>query len=430
VLAACSSKTVDRGGERGQPGQDPALPPLPPLGELRGDGGAEGLTRRPIPPDGTNYVALLLPLSGANARLGASMLNAAELALFEIANEKFTLLPFDTKGTPEGAQAAAVRAITAGAQIILGPLLANSVRAVGQLARPADVRVVAFSNSREVAGEGVFIMGFDPQQQVDAIVDFAIRSGKTRFGVLAPKGRYGEAVIAAIQEAALSRSGEVTRSGIYDPSVSDHSAAVKAVSDYDLRREALMEQRAMLEEQKDEVSIEALKWLEKRDTIGDVSFDAILIPDTGQRLRSLASLLLYYDVDAPAVRILGLRNWDELPNPGAEPALVGAWYAASPPAGRQQFVTRYKKSFGRFPSRLASLAYDATALAAILAQGEDGPNYSFESLTNPNGFLGVDGLFRLNPSGTTERAFAILEVRRKGHRVLYQPPDTFERLTN
>lgn len=392
--------------------------------------GEQGLQRLPIPEDGTVRVGLLLPLSGGSARLGRSMLSAAEMAMFEIADEKFTLAPLDTMGTPDGAAAAAEKAIAEGAQVILGPLLAHSVAAVKPLAQQAGVQAVAFSNSRAVAGDGVFIMGFVPEQQVADIVGFATGRGLSRYSVLAPEDAFGQTVVAATQSAVEQRGATLVRTQYYDPQASDFSDSVKVLADYDKRREALLQQRAMLQRQRDEVSRRALKRLERRDTIGDVDFDAILIPETGQRLRALASLLPYFDVDSPAVRILGLRDWDEIPRPQAEPALIGAWYSAPSPGERDRFAQRFRASFGRPPARLASLAYDATALAAVLAQGENGPDFSFEALTNPNGFLGVDGLFRLNANGVVERSLAILEIARDGVRVIQPARQSFQEFTN
>ncbi len=386
--------------------------------------------RRPIPADGTIQVAILLPLSGPSARLGKSMLNAAEMAMFEIANEKFALTPQDTKGTPDGAAEAARRAIIGGAQLILGPLLATSVQAVAPFAQAAKMNVVAFSNSRSVAGNGVYLMGFVPSQQVETIVSYASANGLNHYGVLAPRDPYGESVVESLQAAVPKSGGEIVATQFYSRSAADHSAEVKIIADYDRRRKDLLEQRAALERQGGEAARQALKKLEKRDTIGDVTYNAILLPETGQALRTLASLLSFYDVDPPAVRILGLRNWDEMPNPGAEPALVGAWFAAPTPVVRDQFVARYRKAFQTRPARLASLAYDATALAAILAQGAEGSDFSQEALTNPNGFIGVDGLFRLNPDGIAERVLAVIEVQRKGLKVLKEPAKTFQSLTN
>lgn len=430
AIAACTRPTVDAG--RGPDQSGSGLPPVPPLPDLRGGAGVEGgpLQRLPIPADGTIRVAILLPLSGPSAELAASMLNAAEMAVFEIANDKFILMPFDTKDTPEGAAAAAEQAIRRGAQLILGPLLATSVEAVAPLARSAGVHVISFSNSQSVAGNGVFIMGFVPQQQVEAIVDFAAARGLPRQAVLAPQDAYGNAVVDTMRAALPPRNGTLVRVHFYNPQASDLSGDVKVIADYDQRRTTLLEQRALLQRQRDEVSRQALKRLENRDTIGDVDFDAILLPATGQNLRSLASLLSYYDVGLPAVRFLGMRNWDEIENPQAEPALIGAWYAAPAPAERQRFDARFKEAFGRAAARLASLAYDSTALAAILAQDGGDPRFSFEALTNTNGFLGVDGLFRLEPNGVAQRKFAILEVRKAGVQMIQAPLTSFTPATN
>ncbi|HAA93480.1 MAG TPA: hypothetical protein DCE33_13615, partial [Rhodospirillaceae bacterium] len=95
-------------------------------------------------PTRNTKVALLLPLSGPQAALGQAMLEAAQLAMFEMATDQFTLHPIDTRGTPEGARSAADQAIQDGVSLILGPLLANSVRSVAPVAGRVGLNVVAF----------------------------------------------------------------------------------------------------------------------------------------------------------------------------------------------------------------------------------------------------------------------------------------------
>jgi len=191
-----------------------------------------------------------------------------------------------------------------------------------------------------------------------------------------------------------------------------------------------LSQREELEARDDEISRQALRRLERLDTIGDVDFDAILLPAWGQSLRTLASLLSFYDVDQPSVRLLGLRAWDEFHDLGIEPALVGAWFSAPPLAERAKFEKWYAETYGKMPPRLASIAYDATALAAVLASRGQVPDFSLDTLTNKDGFLGLDGVFRLRPDGSVQRAYAIIEVRRDGFRTLRSAPQSFEKLTN
>ena len=375
-------------------------------------------------------VAILLPLSGPSAPLGRSMLDAAQLSMFEIADKSFTLLPFDTKGTAVGGKAAAVAAIRSRAQLILGPLLASAVKGATPIARNAGISIVAFSNSREVAGDGVFIFGFVPRQQVKSIVSYALAEGLSRFAVLAPNDDYGKAVVEATRTITELAGGSVVRTMYYAPNATDLSGQVKAFSNYTTRQQALLAQRKALESKGDEISLRALRRLKKIDTIGPLPYDAVLLPESGERLRALSSLLSYYDVDQPAVRLLGLRSWDQIPNLGSEPALIGAWYAGPPDEERTRFELRFKKAFGRPPLWLASLAYDATALAVVLAQGKAGPDYSISALTDRNGFLGVDGIFRLLPEGIVERAYTIHEVMRNGLDSRRAAPQTFTKVTN
>lgn len=105
--------------------------------------------------------------------------------------------------------------------------------------------------------------------------------------------------------------------------------------------------------------------------------------------------------------------------------MLGAWFAAPPPAARARFVERFRELFGRSPDRLATLAYDAVALAAVLARGEVPDPYARARLENPDGFAGVDGIFRLTETGTVERGLAVLEVRRDAPLEIDPAPTSF-----
>ncbi|MEK9752337.1 MAG: penicillin-binding protein activator [Rhodospirillaceae bacterium] len=420
----------------GQPGAQPyPNPDLPSLSYLlnRAPQPAQADAQRPIvPPPATTdtvRVGLLLPLSGANAAIGKALLDAAQLAMFDFADRKLELLPVDTHGTPQGAAAAAQTAIGDGAQIILGPLLASSVRAVAPATRAAHVAVLAFSSDRRVAGAGVYTMGFLPEDQVRRVVGYAIRRGITRFAALAPDNAYGATVFETIREAVRAGGATMVAAQFYDPGAEDFTAVVRTLADYDNRRQALVQQRKELERQNDEVSRQALKRLENLQTIGDLPFDALLIADGGKRLLSVAALLPFYDVDPSKVRMLGTGQWD-VPEIGAEPALLGGWYAAPDPAARQGFVKQYQDTYGVAPLRLATLAYDATALAAVIARAQTGPDFSEATLGAKSGFDGRDGIFRFGPNGAAERGLAVMQVGRHAPKVLERAPTTFQAAIN
>jgi ABC-type branched-subunit amino acid transport system substrate-binding protein len=370
-------------------------------------------------------IALLVPLTGPNARLGHALLDAAEMALFDAANEQLVLLPHDTKGTAEGAAAAANTAIGEGVQLILGPLLAAEVEAVKPVAQKANVNVVAFSTSEQLAGGGTFLLSVLPRQSVDRVVAYAHAQGISRFAALAPSTPYGQLIVDVLRSAATANSGSVDPVQFYDPSASDLRPSVRAFAGFDERKAALDREKNQLAAAGDDASQQALQHLDSAETLGDAGFGAVMLPDGGGKLKAVASLLPYYDVDPAKVRFLGTGLWDD-PSLGSEPSLVGGWFAAPDPAARADFERRYQELYKLAPPRLATLGYDAAALAAVLAKRPRETAFTAASLCDPSGFAGVDGIFRFHPDGRIERGLAVLEITRDGPKVISPAPQSFE----
>ncbi len=371
-------------------------------------------------------VALLLPLSGPHAALGMSMLRAAQMAIFDIADTRLTLLPYDTAGQPGPARQAAQAALADGVQLILGPVFSAAVRAVGEEVSSSQINVLAFSTDRVVGGDGVYLLGFVPRDEVNRVVSYALSQNYQRIAALVPNSPYGLRVAGTLEALVPKLGGTVTRVMRYDPLSDDYASLVRQFADYDRRRAALRERKdelsAQLSVQDDDATRSALKALETRETLGDLPFDAVLLPEGGARLRELAPLLAFYDVDPKIVRFLGTAQWDDA-SLGSEPALVGGWYAAAPPEKRADFSKRFKMLFGQSPPNLSDIAYDAVALAAVLARRNG--DYSTASLTAPHGFAGVDGIFRLRADGLVQRGLAVLEVRREKPKVKSPAPHSF-----
>ncbi len=429
----------------GDPGPPPTLPTPPATTGALVGATAAAPEFRLAPPrlraplqlgPGAIRVALLLPLTGPASDVGQALLAAAQMALFDFDNPRLTLMPRDTGGTPAGAAEAADRALSEGAEIILGPVFAESVAAVAPLARDHEVSVVAFSNDRTVAGDGVFLLGLLPEAQVDRVVDFARLQGLRRIAALTPDSPYGQRIVESLERAVLRYGIEMAEIARYpiDAGPGDErlTESVKRLADFNRRRAALVAQRRQLQARDDEVSRRALRRLEGLDAYGELGYDAVLLADGGPRLRALAPLLPFYDIDPARIRFLGTALWDD-PSIGAEPGLLGAWFAAPPPAGTNAFRARFEETYGQKPLRVASLAYDALALAASLASEPDiAPRRMFDrqALTDVNGFVGYDGIFRFNPDGTAERGLAVIQVDRARFDVVDPAPKSFQGATN
>ena len=426
--------TQDKPVTPSQPRVGRRLPPVLPLPAPSALPSQPGIPEQIIltPPAGIAdqvTVGLLLPLSGSSAGLGRSLLDAAQLALFEVADKNFVLVPRDTAGTPEGARAAAASAIESGAKILLGPVFAASALAVAPFARDAGINMVAFTNNRAAAGDGAFVMGFLPSQRIERVVSYAATRGASRFAALLPEGPYGDGARDAFVQAVARAGAGVVRIERYGSDPQSAAEAAKRLGDYDVRRAALLEQRKILSTTDNEVSRRALKRLEHLETLGDVDFDAVLLLETGEALKGLAPLLPYYDIDIRTVRVLGIDDWSAR-SLRREPSLARAWFASPPVDAAADFMVRFKQIYGQAPHALAPLAYDASALAAVLASREGRADFSVEALTPPNGFAGSAGLFRLLRSGLVDHQFAVFEVRQDKIRTVSEAPQAFEVLGN
>ena len=376
------------------------------------------------PADGKKRVALLAPLSGPAAGVGRAILDAAEMALFDIADDNFELLPRDTGGTPEGAQRAMQSVLQEGAQLVLGPLTQGEVEAVKPLARAAHVAMVAFSSSASVADDNTFLLSFLPRQQVRRVVAFTREKGMSRYAALAPQTAYGQLVVDELRAAVGEAGGSLVRVEFYDPSTGDLTGVVRRLAGFEGRKAALDAQKRQLEAQGDEASRQALRRLAGQEASGDVGFDAVMLPESEGKLKAIAPLLAYYDVDPEKVKLLGTGLWDE-PDLGREPTLVGGWFAAPPPEARAEFEKRFQELYKKRPPRLATLGYDAGALAALLARS-DNADFSPATIANPSGYAGMDGIFRFLPNGQVQRGLAVLEVQRNGNVTVSPAPETFQ----
>jgi branched-chain amino acid transport system substrate-binding protein len=370
------------------PGAPPGTPPQPPPGAA-----------------GPVKVAVLLPLSGANAELGKSMLEAAQLALFTTGNDRLTLVPRDTSGTPDGAANAARAVIGEGAQLILGPLLAAEVDAVKPVAGQANVNVIAFSTATQLAGGNVFLMGFLPRQEVVREVSFARERGLSRFAVLAPNTEYGRVMTDALRETAAQSGGTIVKTETFDPRSGDAGPAVQR----------------LIGNAPPAGAPGAAPAAPAGTAVG---FDVLLLPEGGEQLKQIARRLQQAGIGAPQVHLLGSGLWDD-PSIASEPALAGGWFAASPPDLRREFEGRFQATYNHPPPRLASLAFDAAALASVLAKAGGNAPFSHDAILNPSGFTGVDGLFRFTPQGLVQRGLAVLEVQPAGNIVVSPAPRDF-----
>lgn len=332
----------------------------------------------PTTASGKARIALLLPLSGRAAPIGQAMQQAAEMALFDSGAKDLALAAYDSGETGDSAIQAYKRAQADGAALILGPLFGQAAAALAPLRRTDRTNIISFSNDESVAQPGLWVMGIAAPPQVRRVVDYAISTGIKRFAVFAPNTTYGEQMARTLESHAAVRGGTVVASETYAEGT-DLGAAAKRLA----------------------------------DTAKGEGKLAILVPVAPPRLATVLASLTNAGVDSSSVQLIGTGVWD-VPGIGSETALQGAWYAAPDPARRADFERKFVATYGRPPQRLATLAYDAVALAGQLARLKPGGDFSAEALSSPNGWSGVDGVFRFLPDGRSQYALIIKQVTAAG----------------
>ncbi|MEM8615737.1 MAG: penicillin-binding protein activator [Pseudomonadota bacterium] len=324
---------------------------------------------------------VLLPFSDRRERVRAEaegMLAGIELALFENAGDTFVILPHDTRGSMSTAISEAEKLLSDGADIILGPLFGANANAIKDIFAAEGVPVISFSNDTTVAGGGTWLGSIAPEAEVQEIVRFAHLRGYDRFAFFGPQSALGQKLKQALETEAMAVGGAMLNVAFYPESSTDPRIEAETFAN----------------------SIMAA--VERGERV------AVLVPERGTRLRRIAPLLAYYGLDTREVKMLGIGAWND-PAVWREPSLNGAWFPAPPQADLQDFETRYRRQYGAEPSSLSSLAYDATALAITLAG--DGI-VTAEEIIDPEGFVGVNGLFRYSFAGIAERSLSILEIDR------------------
>lgn len=350
----------------------------------------------------TVKVGLLIPMTGSSAALGRSMLDAAILAIYDKYTSmsqrditaRIELLPQDTGDSIEGAEKAGQDAIEAGATIILGPVFGKQVNAVASIARPKGIPVITFSNNATVAGDGVYLFGFIPEQQVIRVIQYAITRKYPNVAALVPSNPYGATIVKQLSTEMRKNGGRAHPIEYYQEDMSALDTNVGRLS----------------------------RFLQEQQTAGS---QALFIAEGGAKLKTLTDLLATNGINSSKVQLLGTGLWDDT-DIIKNTALSGGWFASSPPEKYQSFEQHFTSTYTYKPDRRASLSYDAVALAATLAISSNGTGFTTQLIVDPVGFSGpANGIFRFREDGTIERGLSVLAISPTGFRAVDPAPTIF-----
>ncbi|NOX40540.1 MAG: penicillin-binding protein activator [Alphaproteobacteria bacterium] len=346
-------------------------------------------TRAPV------AVALLVPFGSQdtnNDTLATSLQNAAQLAVSDLGDVKIDLRIYNTSGTPAGAAAAATKAVNEGAKIILGPVFGDSANAAGAAVASRGISVLSFSNNTEIAGGNIFVLGHTFANTANRLISYAASTGLDNVLVVHANNLTGQIGLKAVQQAAATSGVNFTGSASYEFSQGGVIGAVQDIAQ------------------------------QVKDTGTNM---IVFASDTGGALPILAQLLPENGVDPKVIKFMGLTRWDIPTQTLSLTGLQGGWFALPDPSLTGSFRDRYIQAYGQKPHPLAGIAYDGVAaVGALIAKGKSDA-LSRTNLTQKSGFAGVNGIFRLMPDGTNERAMAVVQIENKQVKVIDPAPRSF-----
>ena len=342
----------------------------------------------------TVQVALLVPSGSGQSHdelLARGLQNAARLAISDLGGSRIDLRVYPTAGNPAQAQSQAVKAVSEGAKIVLGPVYAHEANAVGVALAGQGINVLSFSNNTEIAGGNVFVMGPTFQNTAARLSRYAVKQGKSRIIVVHDQNIAGEIGARAIQGGITAAGGQVAGVKSYEVSQNGIIAAAPGIA------------------------------AAARNANAQAVF---MTATTDVALPLISQLLRDNGLAPPATAMIGLTRWDIPSATLALPGVQGGWFAMPDPALYQQFQSRYQAAYGEPPHPISGLAYDGIAAIGALMKRGNAP-FSAAALTQGSGFVGVNGIFRLRPDGTNERGLAVATIQNNQLSILDPAPRSF-----
>jgi len=363
---------------------------------------------------GERNIAVILP----DGALGKSVRTAVEMAFIQKRASNVNVNFMDLSGSADTRMIAMENALNQSPDLIIGPIFAEDADILRNL-KSSRLPVLSFTSDATALGNGIMTMSLMPAQSVETIVRRMPTENNRELLILAPDNVSGYIMgNAALDSASIYgmriaglyyyKSGNMDSmkhaaedATMFNARSNANTRAKEILSDILMKKEVSAPEKAFVSAQLDERN--------KSDTIGDVPYDAVLFLGNAADSKALGSFLRYYDAPAKRVKFYGTAMWDN-DAMFRDMTFSGASYAALP-AISPEFANAYREITDTDPERISSMGYDA-AMLAIRALGSE--NSEMEFLMDPSGFRGLDGLIRLRPNGTSERALQVMTLDASG----------------
>ncbi len=353
-------------------------------------------------------IVLMLPLSGKHYKIGKSLLNSAQLAVGKKNNKKIIFTIIDT-GDEEQLLSRLYNILEDDIDLIIGPVFSSKVNQISEITKNTNIPTIALSNNSKIQDDGLYVFGLTLEDEIKELLNYSIKRNLKRYAVLVPRNEFGSRVEREIRQFQSKNNLLSFNFTFYNPNSPNFYDVSKNVSNFEERKTNLEKKIKQLEKENSEKAKEELKKFKKLDTYGELNFEALIIfAQNFQEVSNFSSILPYYDVDPKQVQYIGSSLWAK--NLALkEPGLENGYFTSLDIDNWRKFEDMYLEIFNSKPHPLAMLSYDIVGLISNLHQ--DKSSFSIKKLHNSNGFVGMNGWFKMTSSGNVLRQPKIYKIK-------------------
>ena len=331
-------------------------------------------------------IGILVPLSGQDKEIGKSIIKSARLAINKINNSSIEILPRDTASNPDTTFKNAKELSESGVKIIIGPIFNKNLIYLDQL---KDTFFLSLTNKTINNPKNIISVGINARSQLNTIKKFQKLNELKKTIFLIPKEEYKEEIENAIKESKIKNA----KVHYYDSSPTKLTKQIEKITKYSVRKQNVKDEIKRLEKSDETNKEKKIENLKKRDTLGKIGFDSVIISDFGKNLKSITTSLLYTDVLPTKIYFITLNQWfDEslLKETSSQPI----YFPSINKENYDSFIKNYHEKFGEYPNQLSFLSYDVVGLIYYLMSEN---NFSFDNkmFLKKNQFKGKVGIFEI-----------------------------------
>ena len=308
--------------------------------------------------DETIKIGLLVPLTGKNSEIGQSIVKSTRLAVNKINNLSIEIIPKDTLSNPKGTLKAAKELTKMGIKIIIGPVFNENLIYLNNL---TEVTFISLTNKSDNSSKNIINAGINATSQLNAIKKFIKLNAIKKTIFLTPDKNYKKEIKKAISVSKI----RIIKNYIYNTDPTKLTQQIEKITRYEVRKQNLKDEIVRLEKSNQSNKEQLIEKLKKRDTLGGVKFDSIIIADFDESLKSVTTSLLYTDISPKKKYFITFNQWFDkslLEETSAQPL----YFPSINKSNYKDFSEEYFEKFNKYPNQLSFLSFDLIGLVYYL----------------------------------------------------------------